>query len=376
MKLIDYTLLSNRAGLPGVVLAATLLASLPSQLMADTRTWSGAKSKEFTNTANYDPAGGLNGNELIFDKPGLDLIMDAASATPAIIRIRNAASGFRLVSSADRELLLTERLVVDANTQATLDVKFGLDKTTAGSSLILDVGTGGRLDLLKALALFSENGTVTKSGGGTLYIATSSGSAKPGVSLRFEEGTTILKGGSTLGTPTQGAAGQINAYIGTATQSATFMTEYVSVSAAARFHGTLTTAGASRSRLEINGELKATTLDISEGATIKFNLQGMNSFISGTSISFGEEVNIELSGAVVGNSYNLFRFTDVEGFDPALFNVTGIGSAEALWSVGSGGVSVQVVMIPEAHTLFLSLAGMVVIGAWRRGRRCDCGSLA
>lgn len=348
-----------------IFLGAGLFIFSAALAKADTRLWTGTTSNNISDYRNYNPAAGTIDQDLVFDKPALDLQM-LASLSPNSLHIKSSASGFKVTDqSYAYELLIRDRLTVDAGTVATFDVKLGVRKGVANSVLTLDVGINGRLNILGPLALFSADGAVYKKGDGTLYIGTSSSSSLAGVSLHLDEGTTILKGGSVLGTPTSGVNGQVTTTVGSATESSTLSVEFVS-GKFARIHGTLQTAGVTQSRIEVNGEFRATTLDLSEGATLQFDLQAMNSFFNGTTLTLEDVVNIELLGAEIGESYNLFRFTTVEGFDASLFNVVGIDPALTLWSLNNGTVSVQV--IPESGVLSLSFIGLSAVAAfgWRR----------
>ncbi len=345
-----------RTGLAALALLA--FSSIPANAL--TRVWTGNGADNGLGTfGNWSPSGGVNDNDLVFDMADLEIQLDANDQSPNSILVKAEANNLRITTTTGKRLVIKDRITVEANTTAVFDVGISVyASVTDAFSYTVDVGEGGMLSFLRETGGYSKDGTFHKVGKGTLYLGGSTAGFQPGFSSHFEEGIVTMRSGTTLGAPTQGVNGYMTVYLGTDSTNATLNIDKVN-STRARIYGTLVTNGIGASRVETNTELFLTTgLDAKKGATFAFNLDDGGRIAGGT-LELNDQVMLALSGGEIGQTYQLFDFDAVTGFDASKFTFQHDQFSNFAVQMENGVISVQV--IPEPNVALL-LGGSILVG--------------
>lgn len=302
-------------------------------------------TKNWTNVGEGEDAGGINSKALIVGIQADDLVLSSAGSAPYSLHILSSAGSFTLNGddgpSSSRTLTFTDGVTVDAGVTATFGV--GIQATAAASSTIrFDIGAGSILHANRGIGVNSVNGQLVKTGTGTLVIRNAR-TYQTGVVFRLEEGTTEFD----TGVPFAGTSNPLTLRLGTESTTAT-------LAGRVNLSGTLITESTERSILDPNGVLNITNINLSEGATVHFELGSTDLITGDGELTLGlGDLDFVFTGGEVGQTYSIFEFDSVTGFDPSRFLISSAGYEGSIWSLENGVVSVQVIPEPLYGALLL-----------------------
>lgn len=306
-------------------------------------------TKNWEHVSGGNENGGINDQALIVDIPANNLVLSSAGNSPFSLHIMNGASGFTLRSGGGTAMTIKSELIVDANTTATFDGVGIQATTTANSTIRLDIGSGGALNANQGVGINAANGRLIKDGQGTLVLRAPRAIGQ-NVEFLINEGTLLVDTGASF-------AGSSNPFIIRLGTSSTVGTLEGRMLASA----TLVSASTSNSILKPEGVLNITNADLSAGATIHFDL-GSSDLITGSgALTLGAgDLVFNFTGAEVGQTYTIFDYDTVTGFDASRFLISTAVFEDSVWSLENGVISVEVIPEPMLGALLLVVPFVVM----------------